>query len=126
MSAFATVSYPAKERLTRSEAMEELATGPRLDWFRVWADHMHAAPRTGHPWGYVHVHNVHGENPVTEVVGFWSRSALRWGLHRLYTTGHEFLAEDVDGLFNDHECHGVFYWLPGDPHVLDLTTGVNR
>ena len=120
------VDYPSKRGLTRSEAMGELKLGPKLSWFRPLAEHSRLAPRTQRPWGYIHIHGDWGEPPVWELVGYYSPVALAWGLLSLYRRDHAWYARDVDGYLNKHECHGIFYWLPTDPHVLRLPLGVTR
>lgn len=123
---WARVDYPGKIWLSESEAMGELRIGPNLEWFRVWADHARVAPQTARPWGYIHIHGEWGEPPVWELVGYWSPEKLRWGLLSLFKSGHEWHWRDINGYLNDHECHGVFYWLPGDPNLLPLPLGVTR
>lgn len=110
--------YPSKQRLSEYEAVDVLRHGAPLPWFRPWAEHARVAPRaTARPWGYLHVHGEWGEAPVCEFVGFYSADELRWALQRLYDR-HDWHLLDVEGYLEDHECHGVFYWLPTDPHEL--------
>ena len=125
-AAWVEVDFPGKLTLSRSEAMGELKHGPELEWFRPWAEHAHVAPRTGTPWGFIHIHGEWGESHVWELVGFHSREDLAWGLQSLYGRNHVWYWRDVDGYLNDHECHGVFWWLPDDPRLLRLPLGVTR
>ncbi|MER7797606.1 hypothetical protein [Microbacterium sp. NPDC096154] len=124
--------YPSKLWLSESEAMEVLSGGPKPRWFHPWAEHARVAPRRApHPWGYIHIHGEWGSAPVWELVGYWSREDLAWGLESLFRPlhghgSHEWYVRDVSGWLNDHECHGVFYWLPTDPRVLRLPLGVTR
>jgi hypothetical protein len=118
-------TYPAKAMLTESEAMRVLRAGPVLEWFRPWAEHARVAPRTPRPWGYVHIYGEWGEPPVWELTGYYSPDALAWGLELLYQA-HDWHVLDVDGYLNDHECHGVFFWLPTDPRLLRLPQRVTR
>lgn len=120
------VDYPSKPWLSKSEAMGELRDGPKPEWFRVWADHAGFAPQTACPWGYIHIHGEWGQPPVWELVGYDSREGLNWGLRSLFLRDHDWYWRDVDGHLNDHECHGVYYWLPGDPNMLPLPLGVTR
>lgn len=122
---FTEAEYPSKLRLSRSEAMVVLRLGPQIEWFRPFAEHAGVAPYTAPPWGIMHIHGEWGEPPVWENVGFWSPDELRWGMERLYAA-HDWHLFDVNGYLNDHECHGVFYWLPSDPRLLRLPMGVTR
>jgi hypothetical protein len=121
------VNYPGRQFLSESEAMNELRRGPEPAWFRPWAEHLGSRPRSSRSWGYVH---LYGDSftgvPVWELVGYWSLDALAWGLHNLFTRGHDWYLFDLDGDFNDHECGGVWYWLPGDPQIFPMPLGVNR
>ena len=121
---FAEAEYPSKPRLSRSEAMVVLRLGPQREWFRPFAEPAHVAPLTPHPWGYVHIRGEWGAAPVWELMGYYSREDLAWGLQSLYGREHDWYMRDVDGHLNDHECHGVFWWLPTDPRVLRLPLGV--
>lgn len=122
--------YPGRPKLSPSEELDVLRRGPQPEWFSPWADHIPAAPRTGHPWGYIHIHakwgDERGEQPVWELVGYGSAEDLAWGLEILFKRDHDWYWSDVDGYLNDHDCHGVFYWLPTDPHLLSLPMGVTR
>jgi hypothetical protein len=126
MSVLIADTYPDKVGLSESEAMHVLRSGPLPRWFRPWAEHARVAPQTSRPWGYVHIHGEWGEPPVWELVGYYSLEDLAWGLQSLFDRGHDWHVLDVDGYLNDHECHGVFYWLPGDPQLLRLPLGVTR
>lgn len=123
---WARVNYPGKASLTRSEAMAELQGGPRPDWFGPFADPARVAPQTTCPWGIIHIHSEWGQPPVWELRGFYSAGDLGWALLSLLTRQHDWSVFDVDGFRNDHECHGVWYWLPGDPNELPLRLGVTR
>ncbi|MGW9629849.1 hypothetical protein ACWGST_04040 [Agromyces sp. NPDC055520] len=120
------IDLPGKTSLSRSEAMRELRSGPLLEWFRPFAEHAHVAPCTPCPWGYIHVHGDWGAQPAWEVVAYYSPEELAWGLQSLFGRDHDWYTRDVDGHLNDHECHGVFYWLPTDPRLLRLPLGVTR
>lgn len=117
------VRYPSKRRLSRSEELTVLRSGPIPKWFRPFAEPAGIAPLTPHPWGFIHIYGEPGERPVWELVGFWSPDELRWGLELLYAA-HDWHLLDVDGHLNDHECHGVLYWLAADPHLLPIPLGV--
>jgi hypothetical protein len=118
--------YPGKTSLSRSEAMEELRRGPEPRWFRPWAERARVAPCASRPWGYIHIHGDGGARPVWELAGYYSPEELAWGLRSLFNRAHDWYVGDVNGYFNDHECHGVFYWLPSDPRLLRLPLGVTR
>jgi hypothetical protein len=117
--------YPAKLALSKSEAVGVLHSGPKLSWLRPWAEHANVAPRTTRPWGYMHLHGDWGAEPVWDVVGFGSPEELAWGLELLFNRDHDWYLLDVDGFLNEHQCHGVFYWLPSDPRMLRMRLGVN-
>ena len=117
--------YPSKPKLSQSEELSVLRGGPLPAWLRPFAEHARVAPRSAHPWGYIHIHGEWGEPPVWELVGFWSQDDLNWALEILFRH-HDWHLLDIDGHLNDHECHGVFYWLPGDPRRLRLPIGVTR
>lgn len=120
-----TAEYPSKPRLSPSEELTVLRNGPVPKWFRPWAEHARVAPLAPHPWGLIHIHGEWDQPPVWELVGFWSPEELRWGMELLYAA-HDWHLLDVNGYFNDHECHGVFWWLPTDPRLLRLPIGVTR
>ncbi|WP_223690982.1 hypothetical protein [Leifsonia poae] len=126
MSVLIADTYPDKVGLSESEAMHVLRSGPLPRWFHPWAEHARVAPQTPRPWGYVHIHGEWGEPPVWELVGYYSLEDLAWGLQSLFDRSHDWHVLDVDGYLNDHECHGVFYWLPSDPQLLRLPLGVTR
>lgn len=119
--------YPNHPKLSPAEELGVLRAGPLPAWLRPFAEHAHVAPRrSSRPWGYVHICNAWGESsPAWELVGYNSPERLSWGLEVLFRQ-HTWDLHDVDGLLNDHECHGVFYWLPGDPRLLPLPLGVTR
>ncbi|NJI61136.1 hypothetical protein HCX50_17050 [Microbacterium oxydans] len=121
---FTEADYPSKPRLSRSEAMVVLRLGPNVEWLRPFAEHAGVAPVAAPPWGYIHVHGEWGESPLWELKGFYSRGDLAWGLQSLYNRDHDWCLLDINGYLNDHECHGVFYWLPTDPRELRLRMGV--
>lgn len=118
--------YPSRLKLSRSDERDVLRRGPTPAWLRPWAEPARIAPSlASHPWGYIHIHGEWDERPVWELVGFWSPDDLNWGLEILFRY-HDWYLRDVDGYLNDHECHGVFYWLPDDPRLLPLPLGVSR
>lgn len=121
---FTEAEYPSKPTLSRSEAMGLLGLGPNVEWFRPFAEHAHVAPLVSPPWGIIHVHGEWQQSPVWELAGFYSRGDLAWGLQSLYNRDHDWHLPDVNGYFNEHECHGVFWWLPSDPRELRLSMGV--
>jgi len=122
----ADASYPSRPKLSRSDELDVLSHGPLPAWLRPWAERARIAPSLApHPWGYIHIHGEWGEPPVWELVGFGSPDDLNWGLEILFRY-HDWHLLDVDGYLNDHECHGVFYWLPADPRLLRLPLGVTR
>lgn len=124
--AWAPAAYPSKTSVSRTEAMNELRRGPDPAWFRPWAEPACVAPLTPCPWGYIHIHGDFGSRPAWELVGYYSPEELAWGLSSLFHRDHDWYVGDIDGHLNDHECQGVFYWLPGDPRVLGLPLGVTR
>lgn len=121
---FSEAEYPSKPTLSRSEAMGVLHSGPEPRWFRPFAEPAHVAPLASPPWGIIHVHGEWNEPPVWELVGYYSRENLAWGLQSLYGRDHEWCLLDINGYLNDHECHGVFYWESADPRLLRLPMGV--
>lgn len=109
--------YPGKKKLSRSDQVGVLRSGPELKWFEPWAERGVLMPdHSIHPlhsrYGYVHITYGDPASPFLryDVNLFRTREGLAWALEALHKDRPRCGAD----------CHGVLYFTPDEPLRLRL------